>query len=116
MQLPPKRETGQAVTFFAKKTKTMWSWHAYSPFSSPSHPLFLTPPPSYTSSYTMAWLQYVDDNLVGSGIVEKAAILGLDNSLWATSAVFKIGDTNAKKLIAACRSDNSDVVTNDLYL
>jgi len=38
----------------------------------------------------MSWQDYVNNNLVGSGYVRKAAIVGLDNSLWAKSADFNI--------------------------
>jgi profilin len=38
----------------------------------------------------MSWQAYVDDNLVGTGKVAKAAIFGLNGSLWATSPDFAV--------------------------
>ncbi|KAG0290913.1 profilin, required for normal timing of actin polymerization in response to thermal stress [Linnemannia gamsii] len=63
----------------------------------------------------MSWKAYVDDNLVGTGKVAKAAIFGLDGSLWATSSDFKINEVEAKKLIAAF-NDVSDIAAKGLYL
>ncbi|KAI8592441.1 profilin, required for normal timing of actin polymerization in response to thermal stress [Geranomyces variabilis] len=34
----------------------------------------------------MSWQAYVDSNLLGTGKIAKAAIFGLDGSLWATSS------------------------------
>ncbi|KAF9286460.1 hypothetical protein BGZ68_002884 [Mortierella alpina] len=61
----------------------------------------------------MSWQSYVDDNLVSTGRVAKASIFGLDGSLWASSADFKIGGEEAKKLIAAFE-DPSGVLVNVL--
>ncbi|KAI8820377.1 profilin [Fimicolochytrium jonesii] len=36
----------------------------------------------------MSWQQYVDSNLVGTGKIARAAIYGLDGSLWATTQGF----------------------------
>ncbi|KAJ8330391.1 hypothetical protein BDV3_003121 [Batrachochytrium dendrobatidis] len=36
----------------------------------------------------MSWQAYVDTNLVGTGKIARAAIHGLDGSLWATSKGF----------------------------
>ncbi|KAF9919431.1 profilin, required for normal timing of actin polymerization in response to thermal stress [Linnemannia zychae] len=63
----------------------------------------------------MSWQAYVDNNLVGTGKVAKAAIVGLDGSVWATSTEFKISSAETKKLIAAF-SDISDVAANGLYI
>jgi hypothetical protein len=38
----------------------------------------------------MSWQQYVDSNLVGTKKVTKAAIHGLDGSVWATSKGFNV--------------------------
>jgi len=38
------------------------------------------------SSHSMSWQTYVDSNLVGSGAVRKAAIIGLDGNTWATTS------------------------------
>ncbi|KAG9325405.1 hypothetical protein KVV02_002641 [Mortierella alpina] len=63
----------------------------------------------------MSWQAYVDSNLVGTGKVEKAAIFGLDGSLWATSAGFNVGGAEVQKLVAAF-VDTSDIAANGLYL
>jgi len=41
-------------------------------------------------SKKMSWQTYVDSNLVGSGHVSKAAIIGLDGSVWAKTAGWNI--------------------------
>jgi len=38
----------------------------------------------------MSWQAYVDTNLIGSGKVSKAAIIGLKGGVWATSAGFTL--------------------------
>ncbi|KAF9202234.1 profilin, required for normal timing of actin polymerization in response to thermal stress, partial [Haplosporangium sp. Z 27] len=63
----------------------------------------------------MSWQAYVDTNLVSTGKVDKGAIFGLDASLWATSADFKVGGAEVKKLVAAF-TDPTDVATNGLFL
>ncbi|KAG0031993.1 hypothetical protein BGZ81_000163 [Podila clonocystis] len=54
----------------------------------------------------MSWQTYVDKNLVDTGKVTKATIIGLDGSLWATSAGFQVGGEEAKKLVAAFSSSD----------
>jgi profilin len=49
----------------------------------------------------MSWQSYVDTNLVGTGSVTKAAIVGHDGGSWAASAGFSIGADEAKALVAA---------------
>ncbi|CAO3571674.1 unnamed protein product [Mortierella alpina] len=63
----------------------------------------------------MSWQAYVDKNLIGTGKVQKAAIFGLDGSLWATSPDFKVAGAEVQKLIAAFK-DTSDIAPNGLYL
>jgi profilin len=54
----------------------------------------------------MSWDQYVS-NLTGSGSVAKAAICGLDSSVWAQSAGFNIKPDEVKKLVDGCKkADN----------
>ncbi|GMR32769.1 hypothetical protein PMAYCL1PPCAC_02964, partial [Pristionchus mayeri] len=43
----------------------------------------------------MAWVDFVNNNLVGSGNVSKAAIIGFDGSVWGKSDNFKIGGEEA---------------------
>jgi profilin len=49
----------------------------------------------------MSWQTYVDTNLVGTGSVTKAAIVGHDGGSWAASAGFAVGADEAKALVAA---------------
>eukprot|EP01123_Difflugia_compressa_P010733 TRINITY_DN3_c0_g1_i3.p1 TRINITY_DN3_c0_g1~~TRINITY_DN3_c0_g1_i3.p1 ORF type:complete len:127 (-),score=37.17 TRINITY_DN3_c0_g1_i3:130-510(-) len=48
----------------------------------------------------MSWQSYVDTNLVGTGLVSVAAIVGHDGSVWASSNGFKVSADEAKKLLA----------------
>ncbi|KAG0327131.1 profilin, required for normal timing of actin polymerization in response to thermal stress [Podila horticola] len=63
----------------------------------------------------MSWQSYVDSNLVGTHKVSKATIIGLDGSLWATSAGFQVGGEEAKKLVVAF-DDPSDAAANGIYI
>jgi len=47
----------------------------------------------------MSWQAYVDTNLVGSGIISKAAILGLQGGVWAASPGFKISEDEQKAIV-----------------
>ncbi|KAF9328950.1 profilin, required for normal timing of actin polymerization in response to thermal stress [Podila minutissima] len=49
----------------------------------------------------MSWQDYVKDNLIGSGDVSQAAIIGLDGSEWATSAGFQVVGAEAQKVVSA---------------
>ena len=44
----------------------------------------------------MSWQEYVDNQLVGTGLVESAAIVGLDGSIWAKTANFDLQAAEAK--------------------
>jgi profilin len=48
----------------------------------------------------MSWQAYVDNNLVGSKQLEKAAIHGLDGAKWATSAGFAATQAEVKAIVA----------------
>jgi profilin len=50
----------------------------------------------------MSWDQYVT-NLTSSGSVSKAAICGIDGSIWAQSAGFNIKAEEVKKLVDGCK-------------
>ncbi|KAF9315737.1 hypothetical protein BG003_002684 [Podila horticola] len=63
----------------------------------------------------MSWQAYVDTNLVGTHKVSKATIIGLDGSLWATSAGFQVGGDEAKKLVAAF-SSSDDAFSSGLFI
>ena len=41
----------------------------------------------------MSWQSYVDTNLVGTGTVSQAAIVGLKGGVWASSSGFNVSGT-----------------------
>ncbi|KAI9001882.1 profilin [Gaertneriomyces semiglobifer] len=47
----------------------------------------------------MSWQAYVDSNLIGTGKIQKAAIHGLDGSLWATSKGFSASQTEVQAIV-----------------
>eukprot|EP00999_Lentomonas_sp_LEN2_P001580 NODE_2644_length_528_cov_62.551122_g2594_i0.p1 GENE.NODE_2644_length_528_cov_62.551122_g2594_i0~~NODE_2644_length_528_cov_62.551122_g2594_i0.p1 ORF type:complete len:125 (+),score=16.24 NODE_2644_length_528_cov_62.551122_g2594_i0:60-434(+) len=53
----------------------------------------------------MSWQAYVDQQLVGTGHVTKAAILGHDGSQWAATAGFSVSE--GKQLAAQFANPNS---------
>ena len=63
----------------------------------------------------MSWQEYVDNNLVGTGHVKKAAIVGHDGSTWAASAGFSVSAADAKKILGAF-SNPADVLANGIHL
>ncbi|KAG0338082.1 profilin, required for normal timing of actin polymerization in response to thermal stress, partial [Podila humilis] len=63
----------------------------------------------------MSWQTYVDDNLVGTGKVSKASIIGQDGSLWATTAGFQVGGEEAKKVVAAFKNA-TEIQEKGLYI
>merc|ERR1711941_228550 len=50
---------------------------------------------------SMSWQTYVDTNLVGTGAVTQAAIIGHDGNTWATSAGFAVSPANGAALANA---------------
>ncbi|GAA93843.1 hypothetical protein E5Q_00489 [Mixia osmundae IAM 14324] len=48
----------------------------------------------------MSWQAYVDNNLVGTGKISKAAILGLQGGVWAASSGYTISPEEQKALTA----------------
>ncbi|TKY85389.1 hypothetical protein EX895_005551 [Sporisorium graminicola] len=48
----------------------------------------------------MSWQGYVDTNLVGTGKISQAAIIGLKGGVWATSADFNVSPEEQKAIIA----------------
>ncbi|KAF9465991.1 profilin [Collybia nuda] len=48
----------------------------------------------------MSWQAYVDTNLVGSGKVTRAAIVGLQGGVWAASAGYTLSKEEENALIA----------------
>jgi profilin len=63
----------------------------------------------------MSWQAYVDNNLVGSKCITKAAIFGIDGSKWAASGGFNVTPDEAKKLAAAFK-DPTGIRASGLYL
>jgi len=49
----------------------------------------------------MSWQAYVDTNLVGSGKVSKAAIIGLQGGVWASTAGYTLSSAEEKEIIDA---------------
>ncbi|KIP11291.1 hypothetical protein PHLGIDRAFT_10763 [Phlebiopsis gigantea 11061_1 CR5-6] len=49
----------------------------------------------------MSWQAYVDTNLVGSGKIKSAAILGRQGGVWATSSGFNLTPEEQATLLAA---------------
>ncbi|KAK7691569.1 hypothetical protein QCA50_004968 [Cerrena zonata] len=48
----------------------------------------------------MSWQAYVDDNLVKSGKIVKAAIIGLQGGVWASSAGYTLSPEEQQALIS----------------
>ncbi|CAD5234496.1 unnamed protein product [Bursaphelenchus xylophilus] len=61
----------------------------------------------------MSWQDLVDNNLVGTGNVAKAAICGLDGSIWAKSANFNLDGAEAATAAKAF-SDPGAALANGL--
>jgi len=59
----------------------------------------------------MSWQQYVDDQLIGTKIVDEACLAGHDGVIWATSPGLGAQPEQIKTLVQAM--DNSDVVTTN---
>lgn len=51
----------------------------------------------------MSWQSYVDNSLVGTGKVQKAAIFGLDGSPWASSPGFSVSQPEAQEMIKSLK-------------
>ncbi|KAI3646735.1 hypothetical protein MP228_009663 [Amoeboaphelidium protococcarum] len=63
----------------------------------------------------MSWQAYVDQNLVGTQKVTKAAIHGLDGTPWATSAGFSVKPDEVKNIVKAF-SDASGIRASGLHV
>jgi len=63
----------------------------------------------------MSWQAYVDNNLVGSKCVVKAAIHGIDGSKWATTPGFTVSLDETKKLAASFK-DATGIRSNGLFI
>ncbi|KAF7313910.1 Profilin [Mycena chlorophos] len=63
----------------------------------------------------MSWQAYVDTNLLGTGKIHKAAILGLQGGVWASSAGYNLS-TDEQKAIIAAFTDPVSAQSNGLRL
>ncbi|ORY99218.1 profilin [Syncephalastrum racemosum] len=63
----------------------------------------------------MSWQQYVDSNLVGTGQVTKAAILGHNGSLWASSPGFNVQPNEAAELVEGFK-DSEKIRATGIHL
>ncbi|KAG0234885.1 profilin, required for normal timing of actin polymerization in response to thermal stress [Actinomortierella wolfii] len=63
----------------------------------------------------MSWQAYVDDNLVGTGKVSKAAIYGHDGTLWASSPGYAPSAEEIKAIISGIE-EPSNLYANGVYL
>uniref|UniRef100_A0AC35UIF0 Profilin n=1 Tax=Rhabditophanes sp. KR3021 TaxID=114890 RepID=A0AC35UIF0_9BILA len=61
----------------------------------------------------MSWKDMVNDNLIGTGFVSKAAIVGLDGSIWGVSDNFSI-DANEGAACAKGFSNHNGVLGTGL--
>ncbi|KAJ1566906.1 profilin, required for normal timing of actin polymerization in response to thermal stress, partial [Cladochytrium tenue] len=63
----------------------------------------------------MSWQAYVDNNLVGTQKIQKAAIFGLDGTQWAASAGFSVAPQEITALVAAF-TDASGIRASGLHI
>jgi profilin len=63
----------------------------------------------------MSWQTYVDSNMVGTGKISEAVILGLDTSQWACSPSLKLSFQECASLLQSF-IDASNVRSNGLTL
>ncbi|KAF8962107.1 profilin [Flammula alnicola] len=55
----------------------------------------------------MSWQTYVDTNLVGTGKIAKAAVLGLQGGVWASSPGFTISPEEQKAIVSGFSSPDT---------
>ncbi|KZV64242.1 profilin [Peniophora sp. CONT] len=55
----------------------------------------------------MSWQTYVDTNLVGSGKISKAAILGQAGGVWASTAGFTLSTEEQKAIVDGFKSPDA---------
>lgn len=59
----------------------------------------------------MSWQSYVDQHLVGTGVVSKAAIVGLDGSVWAKSASLNLTSQEATAIANNFKNPSSFIAS-----
>ncbi|WFC95829.1 profilin, required for normal timing of actin polymerization in response to thermal stress [Malassezia brasiliensis] len=62
----------------------------------------------------MSWQGYVDTNLVGTGKVSKAAIIGLKGGVWAASPGFNISPQEQQAIVSGL-DDPAPLQANGIY-
>lgn len=62
----------------------------------------------------MSWQGYVDNNLVGTGKVSQAAIIGLKGGVWATAAGFNVAPNEQQAIIGGF-NDPSALQASGIY-
>ncbi|KAG6898898.1 hypothetical protein C0993_003000 [Termitomyces sp. T159_Od127] len=74
-------------------------------------------PPALNAQCTkgMSWQNYVDEQLIGSGKVTRAAIVGLQRGIWASSSGYTLSADDETALINAVNSPSS-ALSNGLRL
>ena len=63
----------------------------------------------------MSWQSYVDDQLLATKAVTKAAIAGHDGTIWATSEGFAVS-TEEVKVILANFAENEKLAQNGITI
>jgi len=64
---------------------------------------------------TMSWQAYVDTNLVGTGKIQQAAIIGHDGNTWATSKGFAVDLAEGKKAAGAF-ANPADIISGGIMI
>ncbi|XP_072033643.1 profilin-2-like [Amphiura filiformis] len=64
----------------------------------------------------MSWQQYIDGNLVGTGQVQHAAIIGLDGNIWATSAGFTIDQPEGAALASHFKDGAAKAMASGIHV
>jgi len=63
----------------------------------------------------MSWQSYVDNQLMGSGLVEKAIIAGHDGTIWAKSKNIEPSADELSKM-SSCFADQSPLTMSGVYV
>eukprot|EP00761_Pharyngomonas_kirbyi_P010633 gb/GECH01010654.1/.p1 GENE.gb/GECH01010654.1/~~gb/GECH01010654.1/.p1 ORF type:complete len:125 (+),score=20.45 gb/GECH01010654.1/:1-375(+) len=61
----------------------------------------------------MSWQDYVDYNLLGTGRVKEAAMIGVDGSIWAASKDFNVSE--APQIVDAFKNPQK-IYTNGIWI
>jgi len=58
----------------------------------------------------MSWQDYVDNNLVGTGKISRACIIGLKGGVWATTAGFTLTPAEVTEIIKSLNALGNDTL------